>query len=141
MTPPVPPSRRRRLFLVSGGLVALLLGILVACYFVFRPRPTPPPDMTAAAEANLRGVGYMEQFHYHGAIDDFTEALKFAPDWTPAKINLGIALLNTATPENLQRAWNLFEEVLRQEPNHLHAHYCMGIIALHQNRLNEAYPH
>ena len=64
MTPPVQSSRPFRILLLSFGLVALLLGIIVACYFIFRPRPTPPPDMTAATEANLRGIGHMEQFQY-----------------------------------------------------------------------------
>jgi hypothetical protein len=91
--------------------------------------------------ANLRGVGQMEQFDFVPAVQSFEQAVTADPAWLPARINLGIALLNTTTPANLARAISLFTEVLKDHPDHPHAHYCLGMIALYQNRLPDAYRH
>lgn len=144
----------------GGGRRAVFLGmavvlIAVAGYFGWRhfrgenkqePPPVdpavvvpPPADSTAAMLANLRGVGQMEQFDYVPAVQSFEQAVKADPTWLPARINLGIALLNTTTPENLARAIGVFEQVLTDNPNQLNARYCLGMIALYQNRLADAY--
>src|SRR5262249_14361714 len=61
--------------------------------------------------------------------------------WTPAKINLGIALLNAQGADQLDRALKLFKEVLDKEPDNPHAHFCRGIILYHRNDLAEAGKH
>ena len=96
------------------------------------------PDAVAAAHANARGIGHMEQFDYPAALKEFEESVKFAPDWTPAKINLGIALLNTQVRANLDRALKLFDEIIAQDPDNVHAQYCSGIILYYNTKLPEA---
>ena len=101
----------------------------------------PKTDPVAAARANLRGVGLMEQFEYPDAVAAFEEVVRLDPEWLPGQINLGIALLNTNKPDNLKRAIAVFQKVLEKDPNNLHAHYCLGIIYLYQNRIPEAASH
>jgi Flp pilus assembly protein TadD len=95
----------------------------------------------AAVEATNRGVGLMEQFTFDAAAQEFARARTAAPDWLPARINHAIALLNTATDPNLDKARDELAAVLRDHPNDPHAHFCQGIIALHRNELDVAEPH
>lgn len=145
--PPNPAPRRRRLFLI---LAALIVGSLGVCaYFVwFRPKPVPPqPDMTAAMAANARGIGFMEQFNYPTAEKEFAEAARIAPDWLPARINLGIALFNQQPTDEKElanqvtRAQEVFNGVLASDPDNKYAHYCLGMIALYVGQLREAHEH
>src|SRR5437867_3839716 len=69
----------------------------------------PPPDMVAVLHFNNNGVGHMDRFEYANAVEAFRQVVKLAPDWLPGRINLGIALLNDPTPENLQEARDLFD--------------------------------
>ncbi len=129
------------------SLVVLLFiaGVGVGTWLYLRPKPDPKPgpkpDPIAAAHANSSGIGYMEQFNYPDAAKEFEEAAKLAPDWTPAKINLGIALLNTQAPANLDRALGIFKEILDADSNNAHAHYCTGIIHYYRGNIPEAKPH
>jgi FG-GAP-like repeat/Tetratricopeptide repeat/ASPIC and UnbV len=140
--PPTPPCKggenaRWGSATLLGGVV-LVVGVVVVCWFTwFRSTPNHA-DPIAAMRANLRGVGLMDQFEYAAAAAAFEEANKLDPEWLPGRINLGIALLNTNDPANLQRALDLFRAVLKQEPDNVTAHYCMGIIYLYQNQLAEA---
>jgi hypothetical protein len=116
-------------------------------YFWLRPQPRPAEDMAAALAANTRGVGLMEQFEYNKAATEFEHATKLAPDWTPAKINLGIALFNQQ-PDKVKdladpvvRAQQIFKDVLAKDPDNRHAHYCLGIIAQYVGKFPEAYEH
>ncbi len=138
--------------------VVLIVTFALICglgYFSWRhfsnekkgPEPPPepianhPPDPTAAVFANVRGVGHMEQFDYALAVKAFEEAVQADPGWTPARVNLAIALLNTTVRENLARSNAILQEIIAEQPNHLHAHYCLGMIALYENRLSDAFPH
>ena len=144
--------RPSRVGLVLLGLLAIA-GVSIGVWFLARPKPQPNPepgakaDLVAAAHANARGIGYLEQFDekyedgsnaHSRAIAAFEEAMKLAPDWTPARINLGIALLNTQVEANLDRALRLFAEVIAKEADNAHAHYCTGIIHYYRNQLPEA---
>lgn len=152
------PWRRGRINVRAVFLAVLLLAVLAAGgYFAsnwFRPK-TPAPDMTAVMEANSRGVGHMEQFKYDKAIEAFEEVRRLAPDWTPGRINLGIALLNEAgkinpsTPQQerrkkqlFQQAVTLFRAVLNDDATerkwHTYAHYCLGVIYSYLGRYDEA---
>src|SRR5262245_30641325 len=124
--PPVPPSpapRRRWLFRIL--LILLVCSLGVSAYLAwFRPKPVPPqPDMTAAMAANARGIGFMEQFNYPAAEKEFAEALQLAPDWLPARINLGIALFNQQPTDQKElanqvtRAQEAFNDVLARDPD------------------------
>src|SRR5688500_14259627 len=93
--PPPPPARRRKRWPLAALLLLLLTGAGVGAYFVWIRKPLPPkPDLEAAMAANLRGVGLMEQHKFPEAEQEFAEAVRLAPDWQTAKINLGIAMLN-----------------------------------------------
>jgi Flp pilus assembly protein TadD len=110
-------------------------------WFLLQRHDTAEPNLVGAAHANARGIGQMEQFQFAAAVPEFEEAMKLAPDWTPAKINLAIALFNTQVPANLDRALKLLAEVLQKEPNDPHAQYCSGIILYHRNDLAGALKH
>jgi Tfp pilus assembly protein PilF len=126
------------------------VAIGVEMWWLLRKKPeVVQPDMVAATQANARGVGYMLYFDkaYEGkparelAIASFEEATKFAPDWLPAKINLGIALFNAQAPEQIDRALKIFDEVLQKEPDNPYAHFCTGIILYNRNQNPEALKH
>jgi tetratricopeptide (TPR) repeat protein len=112
---------------------ALAVVIATGIYLVWRW--TSGPDMTAALKANQQGVGHMDQYKYPEAVAAFEEVVKVAPDWTPGKINLGIALLNLARGQSdadrdasNDRALALFKEVLAKEPDNPYANFCQGIV-------------
>jgi tetratricopeptide (TPR) repeat protein len=140
MSSPAPSPRRPSAWIIPVAVV-LLIGAGVGGWLYLRPKPGPKPDLVASAHANACGIGYMEQFRNGDAIKEFEEAARLAPDWTPARINLGIALLNTQVPENLERALKLFADVIAGQPNDPHAHFCSGIILFHQSQLAEAAKH
>ena len=141
-TAPAPRSTGNLLAVVFG--VGLVVALGVSLWALLRPTPeAAKSDLVAAAHANVHGIAHMEQFQYAEAIPEFEEAVKQAPDWLPAKINLGIALLNRGPEEQaaFERALKLFDEVLKQEPNNPYAHYCTGVIHHHHGRLEQAFPH
>jgi tetratricopeptide (TPR) repeat protein len=132
------PWRLPLVLVVISLLVAAGLGV----WLYLQPRPNAvSADLVGAALANTKGIGFMEQFQYSDAVQAFEEAVRLAPDWTPAQINLGIALLNTEKPENLDRALEIFQQVRQREPNNIHAHYCTAIIHQYRGNLGEALPH
>lgn len=143
------PARSRRPWLLTGVVLLLLVAAGVAIYLVwFRPKPTPEPDLTGAMAANLRGVALVEQLKYEDAQREFEQAIRLAPDWTPAQVNLGISLLNQQPNDptkvvapSVERAQQVLRDVLAREPDNKHAHYCLGVIAQYFNRLPEAYEH
>ncbi len=90
-------------------------------------------DMVAVLHANNRGIGYMERFEYDKAVEAFEKVTAMAPKWRPGQINLGIALLNAAgvgklPPKDLDRAVAIFQKILKDDPDNLHAHHCLGVI-------------
>ncbi len=143
---PTPPEsvwgRRIGGPVLLAAILVLIVGGILAFTYTGRTKPRPPdPDLGAAMVANTRGVALMEQFKYAEAAKEFEEASKHAPDWLPARINLGIALLNQDKPEPLAQARAIFAEILAKDPDNKHAHYCLGIIALSRGPFAEAYPH
>jgi tetratricopeptide (TPR) repeat protein len=130
----------RPVVLVASVLV--LAGAGVAAFFLWpKPKtpPTPPADLAGAMAANTRGVGYMEHYQYENAEKEFAEAVRLAPEWTPAKIDLGIAVMNINNPEAKKRAGDIFREVLAREPDNKHAQYCLGILAFDAGDFQRAY--
>ena len=81
----------------------------------------------------------MERFEYRMAVSDFEQVVGYAPDWLPGRMNLGIALLNaTNVEQHLERATEMFEAILKEEPNNPYAHHCLGIILAHQGQATPA---
>ncbi len=106
------------------------------------PQANQPADRSGqAAQLTDRGIGLMGQFNFADAATAFAKARKLDPDTRLLQINHAIALLNTATPDNLDEARRLLRVVLNRAPEDPHAHFCLGIIALHRNELEEARPH
>jgi tetratricopeptide (TPR) repeat protein len=116
----VPTSRRSRLFLLSAFVALFLLALAARSWW--------HTDLAQILHANNRGVGLMELYDYEQAIPAFEEVVRLAPNWRPGRINLGIALLNTQTQPNLQRARALFEQLLQEDPDNPYAHFCLGIL-------------
>lgn len=145
-TPPSPAPQSRKRWLLPTLLLLLLGGVGVGAYFLW-PHPKPEPDINAAIAANLRGVGHMEQFKFAEAEKEFAEATKLAPDWLPARINLGIAMFNQQPAGNktltqhVENAKDVFREVLKRDPDNPHAHYCLGILADYVGQRKEAHEH
>jgi hypothetical protein len=86
----------------------------------------------------------MEQFKYPDAAKEFEEAARLAPDWLPARINLGMALYNSAGSADdpvLPRAIQVFEQVLREDADNPYAHFNLGIILKYQGKYELAAEH
>ena len=130
-------------------LLLLVIGGGVAAYFLWlKPKPAATkPDLEAAMAANTRGVGQMEMFEFLAAQKEFEEAVRLAPDWTPAKINLAISLFNQQKPDDkeqaasVKRADAMLREIVAAQPENRHAHYCLGVLAMYFGRMAEAYEH
>src|SRR5262249_12341427 len=69
------------------------------------------------------------------------EIYRKAPNWLPGHVNLGIALFNTQDFNQIARAVDIFEKILEQDPENLHAHFCLGIIFGDRGSLEEAIHH
>ena len=124
------PTRRSW---IGAGLVFAVIGVAVG-WAVYRWR-NPKPDEVSAFRSNNQGIACIERFNYPDAVQAFEETLKKAPEWSVAKINLGIALMNLARGQSkapgevsINRAISLFQEVLRDDPDNPYAHFCLGRI-------------
>jgi hypothetical protein len=139
--------------LLIGGLMVAFLATASGAWWLLRPK-NPQPDMVAVLEVNNRGIGHMEQFNYDEAIGSFKEVTQLAPDWMPGQINLGIALMNkagyegtkastekAATASGYAAAVQVFERVLKREPNNPYALFCLGLIAYQQGDFERAAPY
>jgi hypothetical protein len=134
-------AKSRPRVLSNGWFWASLVLILVALGIFFRGQMKQKPDPAVFFELNGIGVGFMDQFEFKKAVHAFERVVQLDPDWTPGRINLGIALLNTAVPANLQRALGIFADILRKEPDNPYAHFCTGIIYDYQGQVEDAIPH
>jgi hypothetical protein len=97
-----------------------------------------PVDRLAVLRENNKGVGFIEHFEYAKAAESFQKVVEMAPNWTPGKINLGIALLNTEIKENIDRAIQIFEQIVSQDPDNPYAHYNLGILHNYRGNLRDA---
>jgi tetratricopeptide (TPR) repeat protein len=123
------------------GWFLLLLIVVALALAVWWFWPRRQTDWDAVLTANNRGVGLMEQYNYKDAVPAFEEVVRLAPDWVPGQINLGIALLNTATEANLKRARTLFKGILQKEPDNPYANFCLGIMSQYERDPQEAIGH
>jgi len=78
-----------------------------------------------------RGAALLEQYRYAEAARAFEQVSQAAPQWTAARFNLGLALLNmqeeAGATENLTRSREIFQSILRENPAHRHARFCLGL--------------
>ncbi len=100
-----------------------------------------------------RGVALMGQFKYDEAYRIFEQVWQARPENLEVQVNLAIASLNrqgeeeeggeggrAGTHDPYAHAMGLLQEVLRKDPNHQRALYCLGLLHLHGGRPAEALP-
>jgi Tfp pilus assembly protein PilF len=131
-----PPSGKRNSALPLI-LLLLLVGGGIAAYRFWPGKPVE--DLPAAMAANQRGIGQLEQYEYGKAATEFEQAVKSAPNWLPAQVNLAIALMNQNTKESKERAEGILTEVIKRDPDNKHARFCLGIVLYDRTQLKEAY--
>lgn len=142
-----PVGARRLPWLLFVLVAVVLIGAGVAGYMIWHRPRTPEPDHDGAVAANLRGIALLEQYKYEDAQKELEEAVRLDPDWLPARVNLGIALLNQQPSEvktiapPTEKAKQLLQEVLVRDADNKHAHYCIGVIDQYVGNLPQAYDH
>lgn len=102
--------------------------------------PPVAPPAPAVIEAINRGVSLMGQYQYDGAARAFAQAVQAAPGLLDAQVNLAIALFNRGQKEtrDLDRAGELLQAVLKQEPEQVRALYFQGLLLAHLGKSEEA---
>jgi Tfp pilus assembly protein PilF len=106
--------------------------ILVTCgTCTWQPGGVMSDPLGKAVVRFNRGAALLEQYEYYEATKAFEKVLNYAPAWTAARFNLGLAyfnmLENPGARDYLNKAQDTFETVLQSDPNHLHAQFCLGL--------------
>lgn len=107
------------------------------------PSPQQTTDIVYRALAAFnKGCALLEQYEYSAASKQFEAVLKEFPQWTAAKFNLGLAYLNmmedAGGKEIINQAEQLFQEVARENPQLIHAWYCLGLYYEHVGQREKA---
>ena len=123
-----------------------LCALLITCGCLFSGCERKPASGAAAItpeviDLNNRGVGLMGKFEYELAAEQFSKALKLAPDSIDLQVNLAIATLNQNRPEAEDEALKMLFQVLKQEPKHPRANYCAALLLKYKGRMNETLTH
>ena len=114
----------------------LVAALIAAVALLQAPAPrTGTPDREAAYRANNRGVALLEQFAYDDAARAFEEALRLAPGFDIARLNLAIAHFYGGRPADAAGGARASAERMPGVPT---AQYMVGVIAKADNRLDEA---
>ncbi len=101
------------------------------------PAVVTGPVSQALAEFN-RGAALLEKREYKKSAESFEKVLELAPDWTAARLNLGLAHYNLEKGEHLELARNAFDQVLAADPGHLYARFVLGLYHQHLGQNEEA---
>lgn len=107
------------------------------------PSPQQTTDIVYRALAAFnKGCALLEQYEYSAASKQFEAVLKEFPQWTAAKFNLELAYLNmmedAGGKEIINQAEQLFQEVARENPQLIHAWYCLGLYYEHVGQREKA---
>lgn len=81
-------------------------------------------------ERHNRAVALMGHFDYAAAHDELAPLVEAHPQWLDGKVDLAIVTLNRRQTGDSEKAVALLREVLDRDPEHLRAHYCLGILRL-----------
>ena len=149
-----PPSPRRgRSFSGAAGSTLLVVLSLITTQtptmeLVVTERATTESirqeiaSIPQALAAFNRGCALIEQYRYEEAALTFEAVTDFAPDWTAARFNAGLAWFNLqgslGAQDYLERARSIFEAILEKEPDHLRARFSLGMYWEHLGRNDES---
>ena len=137
--PALSQNRRAR----SSGwkwVTLVLLLLLIDLVFVLWWRRNTLHDDSGWLDRMNRGQACLEQFDYKAATHQYEQALAIKPEDLATRINLGIALLNQAEPEPLDKAVELLRGVIAERPDDPFANYSLGMILQYRNDLERALP-
>jgi len=112
------------------GAPAPLVLLVPALLLAACPGPAPTGIDPAAVAENNRGVGLMGSFDYEGARAVFAGLARLHPEWLDVRVNEAIATLNRQQEGDEQAALAILDGVLAEDPDHLRAHYCSGLLRL-----------
>jgi len=101
-------------------------------------RQIPAQHLERILELANKGIGHMDRYEAKAAVEAFDEVVRLAPGWTTGRLNLGLALLNTQSDEDNQRAEVELLRVIDEDPESLHGHYALGMLLTHQTRFDQA---
>ncbi|MCK4341108.1 MAG: VCBS repeat-containing protein [Phycisphaerae bacterium] len=82
----------------------------------------------------------MERYEYAAAVKAFEQALQAAPDSVEVRVNLALATFNRAAKGDLERAEQLLDDILHDQPDNVRALYFRGITHMYSGRDAEAVP-
>ncbi len=108
-------------------LMALLAPALAAA--------APAGGIRAAIHANNLGLAHMNRNEYPAARADFQRALRLAPAWTEARVNLAIGWFADGKDG---RAAAILRGVLRGHPREPRALYVLGLMGMNHGRFTAA---
>jgi tetratricopeptide (TPR) repeat protein len=114
-------------------LLPLLL--LLACS---GPSEPPPSPAVAAMNRGIAQLEFLQPGSYELALPHFEEAVRLAPDWTDAKVNLAVAVLNTQ--KDPERVIQLCAGILEDDPLNPHANFLAGVRLYFSGRADEGLP-
>jgi Tfp pilus assembly protein PilF len=119
-------------------VVFTLIGTIVGC-------SRPPNRATTLTNEEVafsnRGVGLMGQFDFREAREVFKRLAEAHTERLDLQVNLAIATLNRQQEGDSADAQRILARVLMADPQHLRAHYSLGLLLLNDGRVSEALPH
>ena len=83
----------------------------------------------------------MGQFDFDRAAETFARASAAASDRLDLRVNLAIATLNRQRDGDAAEAQQLLEGILTIAPQHVRAHYALGLLLLNDGHAGDALPH
>ncbi len=118
--------------------IALILGGLILLNACEWQAAGPNTEQIAM---NNRGVAQMGHFAYAAAHETFAALIEKYPEWTDAKVNLAIAMLNRQQEGDEVAALAILDQVLTDEPGHVRADYVAGLLRLYLGETAAALSH
>ena len=123
------PVKRWLLLPFPALLTLALWGFTTNC-----SPPEPTPGQRQARWHNNQGVVYMDQHNYTRGRREFTRSVQLDPTYAGGYTNLGIAHYSLGQYDSALVA---LQTALQHDPDHLQAHYTLGLIYNAQGKEHE----